>query len=135
MSARFRYHRRPQGWTWRLLEANNRAIAQSSQPHRDPTLALRDAQAVALLATDGRIEVVGGGRGWRWVLLDDDGVRAVSAGVFVRRSDCIRAGTRFRLSVVLARLDPPDGDTAAGDTAAGDSSVRSPRPARPPSAS
>jgi hypothetical protein len=129
MSARLRYHRSAQGWTWRLLEANNRAIAQGSRPHHDATTALRDAQAVALLAAVGRIEIVGTGRGWRWALLDDDGVRAVSAGVFVRRSDCVRAISRFRLSVVLAKLDPPDGTSALEARP-----VRSPRAARPPSA-
>lgn len=128
MSARFRYHRRGQGWSWRLLEANNRAIAASSRAHRNATLAVRDAQAVALLAADGVIQLVGGGRGWRWVLLDGDGVRAVSAGVFVRRSDCVRAMSRFRASIVLAALDPPD------DAADGGLSVRPPRAARQPSA-
>lgn len=108
MSARFQYLRRDQGWVWRLLGANNRAIARSPEPCPDAIRARRDASTIARLAADGRIEVIGDGRGWRWVLLEDATIRAVSAGTFVRRSDCRRAVSRFRASAVTARLESPD---------------------------
>ena len=78
------------------------------EPYPSAPEALRDAIGVADLAVDGQIEVIGDGRGWRWVLLDDNDVRAVSAGVFVRRSDCVRAVSRFRLSAVVASIESPD---------------------------
>jgi len=100
--ARYQCYQLEQGWFWRLLGANNRALAHNPSPLSDQQAAIADVSGVAALAADAPIDVVADGRTWRWVLLDQGTVRAVSTISYARRPDCVRAVTRFRRSAVLA---------------------------------
>lgn len=108
MTTRFQVHHHDHGWWWRLVGGNNRPIAQSPDEHPDAGSARRDASSIASLAAGGRIQIVGDGRGWRWVLMDDGTIRAVSVGLFVRRSDCQRAISRFRSTAIRADIEEAD---------------------------
>lgn len=124
MSARFQCYHREDGWYWRLLGANNRTLGRSATAAADLHSSMRDAADLASVVPTARIDVVGNGRGWSWVLSDGHRIRAVSAGAYVRRLDCTRSIARFRASASTAELSdvvPPD---RSGPTASASSSRR-----------
>jgi len=97
MPARYQCFTHGQGWSWRLLGANNRVLARSAEPLPDPASAVEDARLVSALAAHATVELVSqAGKSWRWVLVHDDVVRAVSAVPYARRMECVRAVARFR---------------------------------------
>ncbi len=105
MPARYQCFTHGQGWSWRLLGANNRVLARSPMPLADPDSAVADARAVSLLAAHATVELVShAGKSWRWVLIDGDNVRAISAVPYARRMECVRAVTRFRACAAEAEM-------------------------------
>jgi len=102
--ARFQCYHRDEGWYWRLLGANNRTLGRSAGATDDLSATMRDIAEMAEVSQTGRIEVVGDGRGWSWVLTDGRRVRAVSTTAYVRRLDCARSVARFRASARGAEL-------------------------------
>ncbi len=108
MLARYQCYQQAQGWHWRLLGANNRALAHCPEPLPDQGAAVAAAERIVVLAADARIEVVVDGRAWRWVLLEGSTVRAVSTISYARRPDCMRAVARFRgCAASAAVVDEP----------------------------
>jgi hypothetical protein len=105
MPARYQCFTHGQGWSWRLLGANNRVLARSPEPLPDPVSAVVDARAVSLLAAEATVELVShAGKSWRWVLIDGGTVRATSAVPYARRMECVRAVSRFRACAAEAEM-------------------------------
>lgn len=105
MPARYQCFTHGHGWSWRLLGANNRVLARSPEPLPDPAAAVEDARLVSALAAQAQVELVSqSGKSWRWVLLHDDVVRAVSAVPYARRMECVRAVARFRECAAQAEM-------------------------------
>jgi hypothetical protein len=105
MAARYQCFTHGIGWYWRLLGANNRVLARCADPFDNAGDAVRDARAVGLLAVHARIEVLTDtGSTWRWGLIDQGVLRAVSAGPYARRMECVRAVARFRGCAAVAPI-------------------------------
>lgn len=105
MEARYQCYTHGDGWYWRLLGANNRVLARCPDPFDSPEEAVKDARSVAYLAAHARVELVTDtGAAWRWVLLDRGVIRAVSAVPYARRTECLRAVSRFRAGAALAEI-------------------------------
>jgi hypothetical protein len=115
VGARFRFADTPQGWLWALLGANNRTLARAVEPAPSRADAVRAAAAMTVLASHGRIHVVGDGRSWRWALHDGPALCAVSGTGYLRREDCRRAAAAFRaLAVSTPVAESPDDESVAG---------------------
>ncbi len=102
--ARYQCYQQADGWHWRLLGANNRALAHSPEPLPAQAAAVAAAERIITQATDARIEIVVDGRAWRWVLLEGSTVLAVSTIGYARRPDCVRAVARFRGCAIAAAV-------------------------------
>jgi hypothetical protein len=97
MPPRYQCHNLANGWSWRLLGANNRTLARSVRSFTTVADAVADSRAIADRAEKGRIDILNeNGTMWRWVFFLDREARAISAGAYVRRLECTRAADRFR---------------------------------------
>jgi hypothetical protein len=105
MPSRYQCFTHGDGWSWRLLGANNRVLARSPGPFPDAGSAAKDAAKVAFLAAHSRIDIVHDrGVSWRWLMVDKGSVRAVCAVPYARRMECVRAVDRFRASAPTAAM-------------------------------
>jgi len=104
MPPRYQCHNLADGWSWRLLGANNRTLARSVRSFGTVSDAVADSRTIAERAAEGRLDIVNeSGTTWRWVFSLDGEARAVSAGAYVRRLECTRAAARFRSWASRAR--------------------------------
>ncbi len=105
--ARFQCYVAQGAFWWRMIGANNRGMAKSTQGYSSVEQALADAMSLAELAGRFRVELSGEqGAAWRWTVVFAGQARAQSVVSYARRLECLRSQERFESGLILAHVAP-----------------------------
>jgi hypothetical protein len=107
-SARFQlFTRRHATVEWRLISANNWELGRCPSARPDRASCLADVLHLQTRLDGGEEEIVPGPRGgWRWRLLVDGDVVAISSRSFQRRVECEATLRQFRKVAAMASVVP-----------------------------